>query len=79
VVGRTARLCIVDVDAHRLVQSFGPNLHFAAMMMTGQRTSVTFSKAGLYRFKTAVVEMKGMPKVKTMGPDHNLVVTVRVA
>ena len=68
----------VDVDAHRLVQSFGPKLRFAGMMMTGGRTAVTFSKAGVYRFKTVVVEMKGMPEVKTNGADHNLVLTVRV-
>jgi len=69
----------VDVDAHRLVQSFGPKLRFAGMMMTGGRTAVTFSKAGVYRFKTIVVEMKGMPEVKTNGPDHNLLLTVRVS
>lgn len=67
----------VDVDAHKLVQVAGPKLRFAGMMMTGHGTAITFSKAGLYRFKTVVVEMAGMPEVKTTGPDHNLILTVR--
>jgi hypothetical protein len=68
----------LDVDAHRLVQSFGPKLRFAGMIMTGQRTALSFSKVGVYRFKTVVVEMKGMPEVKTSGRDHDLILTVRV-
>jgi len=67
----------VDVDAHKLVQVAGPKLRFAGMMMTGHGTSLVFPKAGLYRFKTVVVEMKGMPEVKTNGPDHNLILSVR--
>lgn len=69
----------VDVDAHRLVQSAGPKLRFMATMMTGKGTAITFSKAGVYRFRTVVVEMPGMPDVKTSGRDHNLVLTVRVS
>jgi hypothetical protein len=60
------------------VQSSGPKLRFAGMMMTGHGTAIAFQKAGVYRFKTVVVEMPGMPEVMTKGPDRNLVLTVRV-
>jgi hypothetical protein len=68
-----------DVDAHRLVQVAGPKakLMQATMMMNG-RGHIMFSKPGVYRFKTKVVEMEGMPEIETSGPDQNLVLTVTV-
>jgi hypothetical protein len=32
----------------------------------------------VYRFHTRVADMRGMPEVKTIGPDNKLLLTVRV-
>ena len=82
---RGAQLTILneDVDVHQLVEMRGPRAFLGSpLMMMNHATIVTFRKAGVYHFKTRVVEMKGMnmmPKVDTKGPDHSLylVVTVR--
>ena len=81
-LNRGGRLVIVneDVDVHRLVQIKGRRVPLGGLMMMNHSTLVVFPKAGLYRFKTEVVEMKGMhmSEVKTVGPDHELALVVRV-
>jgi hypothetical protein len=75
-----ARLVVVnqDIDMHKLVQVSGPSTRTGPFMMMNQRVSLRFTKAGLYRFHTRVADMRGMPEVKTIGPDHKLVLTIRV-
>lgn len=67
-----------DLDAHRLVQLAGPRLALGPAMMPSHATTVVFRKPGLYRLRAVVSEMPGMPKVKTVGPDHVLFLVVRV-
>ncbi len=69
-----------DVDAHQLVQVAGPTrLHIGGPMMVNRGMSVSFRKAGIYRFRTKVVEMPGMTmEAKTLGPDHTLRLAVKV-
>jgi hypothetical protein len=67
-----------DLDMHKLVQVSGPSTNAGAFMMMNQRVALRFTKAGLYRFHTRVADMRGMPEVKTIGPDNKLVLTVRV-
>jgi len=76
--GATLRVVDQDVDAHRLVQLAGPKIRLGGAMMMNHGKTLVFQKAGLYRFTTRVVEMAGMPEVKTIGPDHTLLLTVRV-
>ena len=70
-----------DVDVHQLVQLSGFRVSLPGpLMMTVART-IRFQRAGVYVFKTKVVEMEGMNdmmQVETVGPDHvlRLVVTV---
>jgi hypothetical protein len=66
-----------DVDMHQLVQVAGPKVTSGPFMMMNQRVVLRFPKAGVYRFKTRVADMRGMPEVKTIGPDNTLVLTVR--
>ncbi|HMB18051.1 MAG TPA: hypothetical protein VKO41_01940 [Gaiellaceae bacterium] len=75
-----ARLVVVnqDIDMHKLVQVSGPLIRTGPFMMMNQRVSLRFTKTGLYRFHTRVADMRGMPEVKTIGPDNKLVLTVRV-
>jgi plastocyanin len=70
----------LDMMGHRLVQLAGPTLRLSkAANMNHMAASfrVTFSKAGVYRFKTIGGEdyMKGM---KTVGADNVLTLTVNV-
>jgi len=68
-----------DVDGHRIVQTAGPKARITqATMMTNSRAHIMFSKPGVYRFKTKLVEMEGMPEIETKGPDHDLALTVTV-
>lgn len=66
-----------DLDMHRLVQVAGPKVRSGPFMMMNQRVVLTFPKAGVYRFKTRVADMRGMPEAETIGPDNKLVLTVR--
>ena len=63
---------------HKLVQVSGPSIKTGPFMMMNQRVSLRFPQAGLYRFHTRVADMRGMPEVKTIGPDHKLVLIIRV-
>jgi hypothetical protein len=67
-----------DTSGQRLVQVAGPRLRFAGALKIGQGTNIGFPKAGVYRFKALAFEVPGMPEVKTTGPDHDLVLIVRV-
>lgn len=74
------RLAVVnhDVDMHKLVEVSGPRINTGPFMMMNQRVVLRFPKPGLYRFGTRVADMRGMPEVKTIGPDHKLVLNVHV-
>lgn len=78
---RGGRLTVVnqDIDMHRIVQTAGTRIATGRLMMMNQRTTLLFSRAGVYRFQTRTAEMAGMPEMETMGPDWllRLVVTVR--
>jgi hypothetical protein len=78
---RGATLAVVnqDIDMHKLVQVSGPTTKPGPFMMMNQRVLLRFAKTGLYRFHTRVADMRGMPEVKTIGPDNKLVLTVRVS
>lgn len=77
---RGARLVLVDqdLDPQGLVQLAGPRLPFGNHMMVGKAQTLVFAKPGLYRFRNRVVEMGPMIKVKTLGPDNVLRLTVSV-
>ena len=67
-----------DIDPHGLVQIAGPKVSFRGHMMMGQSQTISLAKAGLYRFKTKVIEMGPMMEVKTIGPDNTLRLTISV-
>lgn len=77
---RGARLLLVDqdIDPQGMVQLAGPRLAFGNHMMVGRGQTLVFTKPGLYRFRNRVVEMGPMLKVKTLGPDNVLRLTVAV-
>jgi hypothetical protein len=77
---RGGRLVVVnqDLDMHKLVEVSGPKVHAGPFMMMNKRVSLHFTTSGVYRFHTRVADMRGMPEAKTIGPDHKLVLTVRV-
>lgn len=79
-LSRGSRLVLVDqdVDPQGLVQLAGPRLAFGNHMMVGRGQTLVFTKPGLYRFRNRVVEMGPMLKVKTIGPDNVLRLTVAV-
>jgi plastocyanin len=80
--GATLRLVNNDVMPHRLIQQAGPKLTLthADMNRMSASMSVTFRRAGTYRFTTKAGDdypwMKSM--AKTIGPDNVLRLTVRV-
>ena len=80
--GGTLTVVNNDVDIHRLVQLSGLRVSLPGpLMMTVART-IRFPRAGVYVFKTKVVELEGMDdmmQVKTDGPDHALRLVVTVA
>ena len=67
-----------DVDFHRVVQLAGPRIATGSRMMMNASVRLRFTKSGLYRFKTVTSEMPGMMDMKTVGPDYQLLLTVRV-
>jgi plastocyanin len=67
-----------DVDAHRVVQLSGPKIATDAKMVMNKSVALRFAKAGTYRFKTTTSEIMGMPKMKTVGADYQLLLTVHV-
>ncbi len=65
---------------HQLVERSGPSMiMLGGPMKQGQQASLSFAKAGLYRFDTKVSPMAGMPEVATSGPDNTLRLTVAVS
>lgn len=77
--GGTVSFLNQDIDGHRLIQLAGPaKLHLAALKMNG-RTSILFTKPGVYRLGTKTFALKGMPDMKTIGPDNVLKLTIVVS
>jgi hypothetical protein len=68
-----------DVDPHKLIQVAGPKVMLGKAMMTGDVAQISFATKGVYKFTTKTLEMPGMAEVETIGPDHNLQLTVDVA
>jgi hypothetical protein len=52
---------------------------FGQAMKQGRVKTLTFTKAGVYKFTTTVAPMAGMLEVATTGPDNNLRLMVTVA
>ena len=80
--GGTLTVSNVDVDMHQLVQLGGPKVWLPGPLMMGVARTIHFTKPGVYRFKTKVVEVEGMDEmmtVETIGPDNVLKLTVLVA
>ncbi len=77
--GATLAVLNQDLDMHKLVQVSGPRTKTGPFLMMNQRVLLRFTKAGLYRFRTRIADMRGMPEAKTIGPDNKLVLTVRVS
>ena len=78
--GQHLAITDMDVDAHQMMQLAGPaHMRMGGPMMMNQHMTLTFQKAGVYRFRTKTVEMPGAMEVETTGPDNQLrlVVTVR--
>jgi hypothetical protein len=77
------KLSIVDqdVDAHQMLEFAGPaHLRMGKAMTTSHGMTLAFPMKGVYRLGTRTVEMPGMDmEVKTMGPDNELRLVVRVA
>jgi plastocyanin len=65
-----------DVDLHKVVQLAGPRIPTGKAMTMNASFKLRFAKAGLYRFKTVTSEMPGMPEMKTIGPDYQLILIV---
>lgn len=80
--GGTLTVSNVDVDMHQLVQLGGPKVSLPGPLMMGVARAIHFSRPGVYRFQTKVVQVEGMGEmmnVETTGPDHVLRLTVLVA
>ncbi|MGB2875390.1 MAG: hypothetical protein WBB76_07950 [Gaiellaceae bacterium] len=70
-----------DVMPHKLIQQSGPAVTYKgqrAMRHMGASVTVTFPKAGVYRFTTKAGE-DYMSGIKTIGEDNVLRLTVRVS
>ena len=76
--GQTLTVLNQDLDVHRLVHLSGPKAALGPALMMNQRTTVRFTKAGVYRLRTQTSEMPGMPEMKTTGPDNLLPIVVVV-
>ena len=72
-----------DIMPHKLVQVSGPTLRLpasASMHRMGASTRVVFAKTGVYKFTTKAGEdYAAMAKMKTIGEDNVLKLTVRVS
>ncbi len=82
-LARGASLTITnnDVMPHKLVLTKGPAVKLsgpANLAHMGATVTVTFGKAGVYRFTTKPGE-DYVAGIKTVGPDNVLRLTVRVA
>jgi hypothetical protein len=64
----------------RMMEVAGPQMMmFGQAMKQGRVKTLTFTKAGVYKFTTTVAPMAGMLEVATTGPDNNLRLMVTVA
>jgi plastocyanin len=78
--GDTLAIRNTDTDGHRLVQQAGPSILMRhARMMMNATSQLRFERSGVYRFTTHAFMLPNMPDVKTTGPDHHLMLVVRVA
>jgi hypothetical protein len=77
--GGMLRITDEDVDPHKLIQVAGPKVMLGKAMMTGDVAQISFPTKGVFKFTTKTLEMPGMAEVETIGPDHNLQLTVDVA
>ena len=71
-----------DVMPHRLIQTAGPRAHLFTPNMNRLRAhaTVTFGRAGVYRFTTKPGhDYKGMHEMKMGGKDNVLRLTITVA
>lgn len=70
-----------DVMPHKLLQVAGPKAHVfkAGMNKSGAKATVTFTRAGVYRFVTKAGEdYPWMHEMKTVGEDNVLRLTITV-
>src|SRR5436305_656348 len=70
-----------DVMPHKLRQVAGPKAHVfkAGMNKSGAKATVTFTRAGVYRFVTKAGEdYPWMHEMKTVGEDNVLRLTITV-
>jgi plastocyanin len=70
-----------DVMSHKLVQTSGPAVKFvgkARMSHMSASVTVKFAKAGVYKFTTKPGEDYPGMKIKTVGEDNVLHLTVKV-
>ena len=74
------RLTVVnqDLDTHQLVRLSGPKIALGRPLAMNDRVTLTFRTPGVYRIHLHQIEMKGMPEVETIGPDHFLGMVVLV-
>lgn len=80
--GGTIRFVDNDVMPHRLVKTSGPAVRYLgnpSMRHMSASVSVTFAKAGTYRFTTKAGEDYPGVHVKTIGEDNVLHLIVKVA
>ncbi len=80
--GGTIRFVDNDVMSHKLVKTSGPAVSYRgnpAMRHMSASVSVTFSKAGVYRFITKFGEDYPGMALKTTGEDNVLRLTVKVS
>ena len=67
-----------DVDLHKIVQLAGPRIPTGKAMTMNSSLKLRFATPGLYRFKTVTSDMPGMPEMKTIEPDYQLILLVHV-
>ena len=77
--GQHLAIMDMDVDAHQMMQLSGPaHMRMGGPMMMNHGMTLTFQKAGVYRFRTKTVEMPGAMEVETTGPDNQLRLIITV-
>ena len=80
--GGTIRFVDNDVMSHKLVKTSGPAVRYQgnpAMRHMSASVSVTFAKAGTYRFITKFGEDYPGMAMKTIGEDNVLHLVIKVA
>lgn len=80
--GGTITVANGDVMPHKLIKKSGPAVRYSGrslMSHMGASVTVTFPRAGVYRFTTKAGEDYPGIHVKTTGADHILRLTVKVS